>query len=383
MSEKKKREWQSWFISGLFCSLIFGILAAAIVRPPAEFSETENRVLAQRPRITAEAVARGEFQADYETYLTDQFVLRDRWIGIKTSVERLLFRRESKDIYFGKDGYLIEKHTGSFSSAMAQRNLAALERFTQQYESRFGPGHMTVMLVPDAVEILKQKLPPFADPNPEAPYLEQAAGRLPDGVWLDLTPVLQAHQEEELYYRTDHHWKGLAAFYGYQAWAKERGYYVPELSEYEIKTVTKDFQGTIQSRLGIKTAGDTIQLFLPKEETPYFVRDESGSCRQSLYDESALKQKDKYAVYFGGNQAFLQIHTESDSGRRILVIKDSYANCFVPFMLREFQQIDMLDIRYTKRRVSEWIAEGRYTDLLVLYHAAGFAEDMSIVKLTG
>lgn len=330
----------------------------------------------------SKAIVSGEFQKDYEAYLTDQFVLRDWWIGMKTSAERMLFKQESKDIYFGKDGYLIEKHSGSFSAEMAQRNLTALARFAQQYQDQFGPKHMTVMIVPDAAEILEDKLPPFAFTHPEEHYLKQAAGMLPDGIWFDTAQVLQAHSEEELYYRTDHHWKTLAAFYVYQAWARERGYHVPELSEYEVKTVTDEFQGTIQSRLGIKTAGDTIQLFLPKEEMSYFVRDGSGADRQSLYDAAALDQKDKYAVYFGGNQAFLKIHTESDNGRSILVIKDSYANCFVPFMLGEFQQIDMLDIRYTNQKLSELIAEGHYTDVLVLYHAAGFAEDMSIVKLT-
>ena len=102
----------------------------------------------------------------------------------------------------------------------------------------------------------------------------------------------------------------------------------------------------------------------------------------SLYDYAALETKDKYAVYFGGNEPFIQIRTEIENGQKILVIKDSYANCFIPFMLGEFQEIDILDLRYTNQKLSGMIAEGGYTDILILYNASGFAEDISISKLT-
>lgn len=110
--------------------------------------------------------------------------------------------------------------------------------------------------------------------------------------------------------------------------------------------------------------------------------EDTDRTEKSLYDYTALDTKDKYAVYFGGNEPFLKIKTEVENERKILVIKDSYANCFIPFMMGEFQEIDVLDLRYTNQRLSEIIAEGGYTDILILYNASGFAEDMSISKLT-
>lgn len=372
---------QSCITAVLFCVLLFGFTIVTLMQPAAEFSETENRVLAQRPDISLVTVLRGEFEADYEEYLTDQFVLRDRWIGLKTSVERLLLKRESKDIYFADDGYLIEKHTGVFTSDTAQHNITALAEFVRQYQPQFGAEHLSVMIVPNAVDILREKLPPFAAPYDEEDYLAQIADALPEGVWLDTAQVLRAHHKEKLYYRTDHHWKTLAAFYAYQEWARTQGHAVPELADYDIKTVTDSFQGTIQSKLGIQTEGDAIEVFLPKEAVSYTVR--RGDIEEtSLYDVSALDTKDKYAVYFGGNQGFIQIRTEADSERKILVIKDSYANCFIPFMLEEFQEIDILDLRYDRQKVSQRITSGGYTDLLVLYNAAGFAEDTGIVNLS-
>lgn len=364
-----------------FCILLFGFTAATIVKPSSEFSETENRVLAQMPEMKAETIWNGGFEADYEAYLTDQFVWRNQWIGLKTSIQWLLLKREVKDIYFAEDGYLIEKHTGTFSSQMARRNIEVLSEFARQYEGR--SEHISVLIVPNAVDILQDKLPPFADLGGGNGYLEQIAQNLPEGIWFDSAAVLRGHADEELYYRTDHHWKTLAAFYVYQAWARRQGYAVPQLADYEIRTVTESFEGTIQSKLGIRTEGDAIELFLPVHEIPCVVyRESTGELVNGLYDYEALDTKDKYAVFLGGNEPFLQIRTEMENGRKILVIKDSYANCFIPFLVGEFQKIDVLDLRYTNRKLSELIETGGYTDLLVLYNASGFAEDMNIAKLT-
>lgn len=382
MIPTKLNRRQSCITVSLFCILIFGFAAASVITPSNEFSENENRVLAQRPVIQAETLRNGTFEADYEEYLTDQFVLRDFWIGWKTFAERLTGKRESKDIYFAQDDYLIEKHTGSFTADMAQGNIMTLAQFVQRYQEQFGTEHISIMIIPNAVDILRDKLPVFAAPYDEEDYLEKIAQLLPQDVWFGTSRILREHKGEEVYYRTDHHWKTIAAFYVYREWAREQGYDVPEISDYQIRTVTDCFEGTIQSKLGINTAGDTIELFIPEKQIFYTVqKDNADEEENGFYDYSALDTKDKYAVYFGGNHPFMKIRTESEEERKILVIKDSYANCFIPFMVGEFREIDVLDIRYTNQKLSELIAGGGYTDLLVLYNASGFAEDMSITKL--
>lgn len=381
-SESRMTKRQSWNVITMFGVLVFGFTAATLIKPDASFSETENRTLAQMPEVRLDTVFSGEFESDYEKYLTDQFVLRDGWIGLKTNVERALLKTESKDIYFADDGYLIEKHTGSFTGDTAQRNIQVLSQFMEHYLEKFGAEHMTAMVVPNAVDILEEKLPAFASPYDQEEYLGRVAEAMPEGVWFDAGEILEAHDEEELYYRTDHHWKTQAAFYVYQKWAEAKGLPVPSPEDYQVETVTDSFEGTIQSKLGIHTGGDTIQLFLPKEDIFYTVqKNEEEETSYSLYDYSALDTKDKYAVYFGGNQALTRMKVRTESDRKILVIKDSYAHCFIPFMLKEFREIDVLDIRYYNQKVSELIEEGGYTDLLFLYNASGFAEDTSITRL--
>lgn len=79
---------QSWNTILVFCILIFGMTIATMLKPSTEFSETENRSLAQKPSFSIKTLLNGEFESDYESYLTDQFVLRDQWISLKTKAER-------------------------------------------------------------------------------------------------------------------------------------------------------------------------------------------------------------------------------------------------------------------------------------------------------
>lgn len=369
-----------WATIVMFCALIGTLAPATFILPKKEFSETENRFLAEFPVPTAERISSGEFASEFETYLADHFAWRDGWVKMKTAAERLMLKTESKDIYFVKDGYLIEKHSGAFTSDTARRNIAFLSQFESIYKEQFG-GRLSVMIVPNAVSILRGKLPPFASPYNEDLYLEEIQNALSAGSYFDADSVLKHHADEELFYKSDHHWKTRAALYVYQAWAAAQGFHVPKAGDFAIVTASDNFQGTTQSKLGVQTDGDTIELFLPKTEIAYTVKKGDAEAERSLYDRSALETKDKYAVYFGGNFARVHIETERKNGRAALVIKDSYANCFVPFMLGEFKSVDVVDLRYTNQKLSQTIERGGYTDILVLYNAAGFAEDRSVAKL--
>ncbi|MBQ6321786.1 MAG: hypothetical protein IJI24_02840, partial [Lachnospiraceae bacterium] len=213
---------QSWNIITLFLLLIFGFTAATILKPKSEYSERENRNLAQMPSVSADSVFSGQFEKDYEDYLTDQFVLRDRWIALKTSVQRLLLNQDINDVYFAKHDYLIEKHTGVFESELAEKNKGYLDAFADRYLQQFSEDHLSVILVPNAVEILADYLPAFASPYDEETYLLQIRSTLPEGIWTDALSVLNTHKEEYLYYRTDHHWTTYAAWLVFKRWIADK-----------------------------------------------------------------------------------------------------------------------------------------------------------------
>ena len=313
---------QSVNIAAVFLLLIFGFAIATVLKPSNERSETENRLLEQKPDLTWNALISGKFSEDYEAYLSDQFVVRD---GETVSLSR--------------------------TAETAERNIQTLSAFFTNLSKSMDPGHLTAMVVPNAVDILRDKLPPFADPYDEEIYLQKIAGALPEGVWFDSSSVLRQHSGEELYYRTDHHWKTLSAYYTFEAWAGEKGL--------------------------------SIERFDPEIPFDYYlIYNQSDDIRNTVYQDSFLERKDKYAYFYGGNFGLIQAKMpEHETGRKLLVIKDSYAHCFVPFTYALFDQVDMLDTRYYNASISALIGQENYTDILFLFNAAGFAEETSLARL--
>ena len=374
---------QSVNIAAVFLLLIFGFAIATVLKPSNERSETENRLLEQKPDLTWNALISGKFSEDYEAYLSDQFVVRDGWISLKTAFERAALRQEAEDVYFARDNYLIEKHTGVFTAETAERNIQTLSAFFTNLSKSMDPAHLTAMVVPNAVDILRDKLPPFADPYDEEIYLQKIAGALPEGVWFDSSSVLRQHSGEELYYRTDHHWKTLSAYYTFEAWAGEKGLAGDSAFSFRPVTVTDSFEGTIASRLGIVGRADSIERFDPEIPFDYYlIYNQSDDIRNTVYQDSFLERKDKYAYFYGGNFGLIQAKMpEHETGRKLLVIKDSYAHCFVPFTYALFDQVDMLDTRYYNASISALIGQENYTDILFLFNAAGFAEETSLARL--
>ena len=374
---------QSVNIAAVFLLLIFGFAIATVLKPSNERSETENRLLEQKPDLTWNALISGKFSEDYEAYLSDQFVVRDGWISLKTAFERAALRQEAEDVYFARDNYLIEKHTGVFTAETAERNIQNLSAFFTNLSKSMDPAHLTAMVVPNAVDILRDKLPPFADPYDEEIYLQKIAGALPEGVWFDSSSVLRQHSGEELYYRTDHHWKTLSAYYTFEAWAGEKGLAGDSAFSFRPVTVTDSFEGTIASRLGIVGRADSIERFDPEIPFDYYlIYNQSDDIRNTVYQDSFLERKDKYAYFYGGNFGLIQAKMpEHETGRKLLVIKDSYAHCFVPFTYALFDQVDMLDTRYYNASISALIGQENYTDVLFLFNAAGFAGETSLARL--
>lgn len=380
--ERKKKDRQNKVLTGLFLALVFGGTATTFLVPKREFSDRENRALQQFPKASVDSVLNGEFESDYETYLSDQFPGRDGWIRVKTEAELAMGKDEIKNIYFAKDDYLIESHEGSFTTDTAEKNIGYLAAFLKSQENRFETGRITAMIVSNAVEILKDKLPKYAPDSGESAYLSKIQAAVPVSMWFDASSVLAEHKDEYIYYRTDHHWTTLGAWYAYQAWAEAKGFSPAPLSDYTAETLTTDFKGTIESKVGVDVVPDTIQSFM-KKDLPAYTLDYNNGQKSSddLYDRSYLEEKDKYSVFFGGNQPIIRASIKNNSARKLLVIKDSYAHCFLPFTFEDFSEVDFIDIRYFNESLKNYLETSDYTDLLFLYNASGFAEDVSLAKL--
>ena len=374
---------QSWNVITLFLLMIFGTTLITLISPKKSFSETENRTLTTLKAPSPGDVFSGKFEQDYENYLTDQFPGRDRCITLKTTTERALLKKDIHDVYLAEDDYLIEKHTGTFETDRAGRNAAALVSFAQAMEKRYGAEHVSVMIVPNAVDILKDKLPPFADPYDEEIYLSQIREQLPEDVWFDAGTVLSRHSGEYIYYRTDHHWTTPGASYVAASWVKNKlGITLPE-AYFFSQELSDDFTGTVASRTGIHSVKDTLVWYRPAGYDDVTVTyPTSGEEKDQILDYEKLTTRDKYGVFFGGNYDRMSVETKAGTGRRLLLFKDSYAHCFAPMLTGLFDRIDLVDLRYYSGNTETLFEDCDPTDILVLYNAAGFAEDAGAARLS-
>ena len=369
---------------GTLAALFFG----AVLHKSTEFSQSENRYLEQRPKFTAEKLLDGSFMKDYETFITDQFPERSFFMGVKTAVERLRGRTDDNGVYFGKDGYLFGKYDASlFESETSKNNEKAIAEFVKMYADKFGKGHFQVALAPSSSEILSDKLPAFAPVYNQTGFIESIKKEAGEEYVIDLGDILKKHSNEYVYYRTDHHWTSLGAYYGYEAIAKGLGLKVNSLTDLKADTVANDFLGTYDSKVNTGVTGgvtaDDITIYYSAEidkAKMTWDNDEEKSY-DSIYVLDALKGKDKYTVFFGGNHSVTDIKTGGNTGKTLLLIKDSFAHSLAPFLIKDYDRIIMLDLRYFNKSLKKYIDENKITDLLVLYSTPDFAEDANIGRL--
>ena len=249
--------------TGIFCLFLAGLLVWHIALPDRARSETENRTLAQFPDFSWETLKNGSFTAGMEDYFADQFPLRDDWTGLKARCEQMLGKREFNGVYLCGDT-LIAK-VDEPDRLQAEKNLDYVKRFGEAAH-----GQVLLGLIPSAAEVWKDRLPAGAPSFDQPAFLEKAAEEtgLPA---VDLLGALAAHAGEPIYYRTDHHWTSLGAYYGFLAWADSMGKFPYPYNTAGMKTVSEDFQGTLQSRINVAWTKDRIQYFPETEKKPVSV----------------------------------------------------------------------------------------------------------------
>ena len=373
----RNRRLQGQYLSWLLVGTILVFTVLGVLTKDRDFSESENRKLASFPELTLASVADGSFLSGMGDYVADQFPMRDLWITLNLKLNQLLGQKEAGGVYLCKDNYLMQVPSAPNEVQLA-RNLQAVSDFAAAHSDL-----TTVMtIVPNAVTVHADKLPanaPVRDQRADLAHIRQNVAGVD---FVDVTDLLVAHSDEQLFYRTDHHWTSLAAYYAFTQIGFSLEIDPPVRSSYTVYTVSNTFEGTLSSKSGSHTAKDTVEVYAPATEIEYYVTyqdDQTGIC--SMYDRSALDKKDHYTVFFGGNYGRVDITTSADTGRNLLVFKDSYANCFMQFLYPYFDHITMIDPRYYYDNVENVIRSEGITDVLYLYNLDTFLGDSSLADV--
>ncbi|MEA4891395.1 MAG: DHHW family protein [Peptococcaceae bacterium] len=312
----------------------------------------------------------------------------------------------------------------------AEKDAASLKTSAESLEG-LQPFQTALLLVPTAAEVLRDKLPAYAYLPDQAELLAQAKADLGEA-YIDVTPALREMNASgrQVYYRTDHHWVTAAAYQGYAAYLEWLGLTPNPRDAYTEERVSGDFYGTLWSKNSLPAIDpDSIEIYTldagePKVKVTYYdgSSEETGD---SLYGPAYLESKDKYAYFLNGNKPLTVIRTGKaeeagapaqafqtgenaagpagqqdqkpaeggfagndvlreeppDPGLRLLVFKDSYAHCLIPFLTPYFEEIHVVDLRYWHKDPVAYMKENRINQVLFLYNAETFASDRTISQV--
>lgn len=317
---------------------------------------------------------------DFETFFADHLVGRDLWVEGANTISRLTGKQEINGVYT-VDNQMIQSFR-KYDEEEVAKSIAAMNKFAE----RFPEKQMSFMLVPTAQELFKDKLPSYAGLLSEKDFIDKCYSQLEGIAPIDALSYLSEHKNEYLYYRTDHHWTSLGAYYAYSAAAKTLGYGAYGLNSFNIETVSSDFRGTLYSKtLDSSVPADSMDYYTLANGEPKVKLTSTDNGKKteynSLYVRDYLNVKDKYSSFTGANAPVVEITTDVDNGKNLLVIKDSYAHALVPFLSKHYSKITMIDMRYINTGLDSVIDFGEYDQVLFMQNVITFTEDSNLKKL--
>lgn len=361
-----------------FLVFIYGFTIAGIVSEDREFSDTENRTLTQFPEFSWKKLQSGGYTSDLENYMSDQIFLKDQLVSLKVDADRLLLKNYQNGVYFAEDGYILQVYQEN--TELIKKNVDCINALAEAVGDDVD---MTFMLVPNAVSVMSEKMPSVNQSDNQLDSIDFVRDNLSDKInfycpYEELKNA--AHNGIQVFCRTDHHWTSEGAKIGFEGLMNTMGESVPQV-EYDIETL-EDFYGTLYSKAPSSfTEPDSINLYTNPDNSisVAYTGDSGDNSKLSESDETVdsifvdefKTEKDKYKTFLGGNFDLLNIESQGESDEKVLILKDSYANCAMTFFADKYKHITVMDMRYyhmEELTVSEYIKENGIDKVIFLYN---------------
>ncbi len=395
------------FVTFLSLGCFLGLLW--FVRPSK--SDVEKRELAKYPNFTLASFVDGSYFSDVSTWYSDTYPLRDQFIALNHSFQQL-YGIQSGEIMVGNVEQGDEIPTEKKETAPKEKKEAVLPDSTQ-LESEVADRIMMGLYVENGAAYGAYS---FSQAAADAYInaLDEAGEKLDgitnvysllvannSGVVLDdatcaklggsnqqqaieyynhsfsdkVTPIeyfddLKAHKDEYLYFRTDHHWTQQGAYYAYKEFAKLKGFKAEKLSDLN-EYVFSPFLGTYYSELQLDSMAanpDTVYAYAPKSTNDMQYMDENGNMVdwRIIQDVSDWTESSGYYCFIGGDKPYaIMDNPDIEDGTSCLVIKESYGNCFIPFLVDHYDKVYYMDFRSAAYNAVDFCKEHKVTDLIV------------------
>ena len=362
-------------------------------------SVLENRALKTMPTFTVSSFFSGQYLREYEDYFADTFIFRDSFVALSKKVEGVWSLDSSTPtLVTHKGGNVSDDQTApaleqpkpeepmihaevDTSKSLLIFNSKAMElhRFSEHYSryyadflntisARVDQVKMYSLLVPTQVEFLRnEKYRSLSSSQLNTiNYINQ---HLDDGInRVDAYSALNEHSDEYIYFSTDHHWTALGAYYAYTAFMDAQGQEPVPLEKYDTDYASP-FLGYLYSAClheTVKNNPDAVHFYKPFVAHEYYYYKGQSAVQGNVLEMRWAQDNNKYGIFLGGDRPWGVIKTEVQNGKSIVVVKDSYGNAFVPFLLPHYEEIYIIDPRQFQHNLIEFIADRQIQEALFL-----------------
>lgn len=366
----------------LFIAIILLLSTINLINPIKSFSNKENRYLQTVPNLNIKDIMSGKFSESFEKFTTDQFFIRDKWISLKTVADLSILKKDNTRAYFGKDGHLFEVDE-KFNNEQFIKNIGYINTFYENIRNLNQNIDIHALLVPSKSSVLPEKLPAYAPTTDELELAELINESLNELEVFNLLRAFEFSKEEYTYYKTDHHWTTKGAFLAYRYYCEQLGIEHKNEDDFNVELVSDAFLGTLYRKANFYPhSADLMHRYLPKDAIDFTLHLPDKEDKTSLYDPSFLEKTDKYSYFLGGDHSLAEITTSTSNSQTLLVIKDSFANSFIPFFLNHYEKIIIIDPRYFNASISEYIKDKNINDVMLLFNIQNLAQHKGLYTLT-
>jgi hypothetical protein len=384
-----------------------GVLS--LVWPQHKISKVENRKLTPLPHFSKESFFKGHYTDSLDLYYADNFPFRDSLVNVAATLSELyglrvndvkIYNIAKKDKPSTKqDGLVAALDTNKLipDSSIVDTSLA--DGFTPQsvvifhgkaYQIFGGSKHSAKKYAAminkyketlgDSVNVFCLVPPTSTDfylpskykgkGNPEQRFATNVASYLNTNVKsVDAWSELNKHIDEYLYFYTDHHWTGRGAYYGYRAFCESAGFVPYELNQFTRK-MNKGFLGSLYAMTQdkrLKENKDSVEMFILPIKTQVYAYSDNlkKTTKTFLFSQKAFS----YSAFLGGDHPLMKVVTENKTGRKALLMKDSYGNAIAPYFALHYDEVYIIDYRYFTSSVAKLVKENNITDIVFLHNS--------------
>ena len=343
------------------------------------FSIAENRKLADIPEVSLDGLYDGSDVDQLGYYVTDHFAGREEWISAKTIMQAELSEQIVNGIYIGKDR-LLDAEVSLRTPASVNADI--FSRYAENYD-----GTVYFAAIPSSSGVYGDLLQARGISRSDSQQITAFYEFLSNDIRkIDAYNILKMLNENYIYYRTDTKWTTYGAYCVYKTVIQKLGFLPTLYDKYSIQHITDDFRGNLYKKvLSAKVKPDIIDIYSYPDGAAVLSCEKttnSGDTVESeLYDLDMLDSSDMYSVFLGESAPLIKIRTSVKNDKKLLVIKDSYADCFIPFLIQHYSEIAVVSPEDMQKELSEYININDYSQTLFMFGVENLGNRSNLEKI--